>query len=240
MSPSNATARLPLTRWEAAYRRFETPEQEVAKFVTRLRGIGADRWDRRWRILEVCSGRGSGLRAWQQLGFTDLVGVDFSLAQVARYEGPGRCLVGDARALPIATASRDVVVVQGGLHHMFTLPDVGLALREMQRVVTSAGKIVIIEPWLTPFLRAVHFLSERRSLRRLWPRLDALAVMIEEERSTYEQWLHAPDQCLQLFRRSVAPEILTRRFGKITVVGTPVAREDAPGLGAPGRGETGI
>jgi ubiquinone/menaquinone biosynthesis C-methylase UbiE len=29
-------------------------------------------------------------------------------------------VVGDARALPLPDASRDVAVVQGGLHHLFT------------------------------------------------------------------------------------------------------------------------
>ena len=34
-------------RWERAYQAFQTPEQELNKFVERLRSIGADRWDRR-------------------------------------------------------------------------------------------------------------------------------------------------------------------------------------------------
>ena len=210
-----------LTRWEAAYQRFETPEGEVAKFTRRLRRIGADRWDKRARILELCSGRGSGLRAWHQLGFADVLGVDYSLGQVVQHRGPGRCVVGDARSIPLATASREIVAVQGGLHHLLTLADVDLALREMQRVVAPGGKIIIIEPWLTPFLRTVHFLTRRPAMRRVWARLDALAIMIEEERTTYEQWLGAPDECLRLIRRSVTPQIMSRRLGKITVVGTP-------------------
>lgn len=219
--PDATPTAAPLTRWQRAYSAFETPEQELRKFRRRLREIGAHRWDRRARILEVSSGRGTGLRAWTALGYTDVVGVDFSSALVASYDGPGRCLLGDARQLPLATASRDIVVVQGGLHHLFTVDDVERAVAEMRRVVTPGGRIVIIEPWLTPFLRFVHAVCRQPLLRSLSPKLDALETMIEEERETYERWLNAPEEYLVIIRRHIAPELLRRRRGKLVVVGTP-------------------
>jgi ubiquinone/menaquinone biosynthesis C-methylase UbiE len=220
-------ARLParrtnLSRWELAYEAFETPERELRKFIIRLKRIGADQWDRRSRILEVCSGRGTGLRAWQTLGFTDVIGVDYSLALVAAHHRSGLTVLGDARNLPIRSASCDIVVIQGGLHHLFSIDDVERALSEMRRVVTPAGRIVIIEPWRTLFLQVVHAVCDQRAIRRLSPKLDALATMIEEERDTYQRWLNAPDEHLMLIRRYVAPELLQRRWGKLTVVGAPV------------------
>lgn len=212
-----------LTRWERAYHVFETPEQELLKFGKRLRSIGAHRWDRRARVLEVCSGRGTGLRAWQDLGFTSVVGVDYSPALVfGNAHSANRVIVGDARNLPLATASVDIGVVQGGLHHLFTTEDVDRTLAEMRRVVTAGGRIVIIEPWLTPFLRLVHFVCERSIVRRLFPRIDALATMIEEERETYERWLHAPQEHLTVFRRHIVPQLIQRRWGKLVIVGSPV------------------
>ena len=223
MSYSDAAAVPSATRWELAYQAFETPEEEVRKFVGRLRGIGADAWNRRSRIVEICSGRGSGLRAWHSLGFHDVVGVDLSPALVAAHTGPGHCVLGDARCLPLARASRDVAIVQGGLHHLATFEDVALALAEMRRVVVPDGRVVIIEPWSTPFLRAVHFLTEKQLLRRLIPKFDAFATMTEEESETYFRWLNAPDELLALVKRHVSPEVLRRRWGKLTVVGSPLA-----------------
>jgi ubiquinone/menaquinone biosynthesis C-methylase UbiE len=209
------------TRWELAYQSFETPDQELRKFLRRLRSIGAQGWGHGLRILEVCSGRGTGLRAWHSLGHRNLVGVDFSPALVDGYAGPGACVLGDARRLPIESGSCDVAVVQGGLHHLLSPADVRSALSEMHRVVAPGGRIVIVEPWLTPFLRLVHFISFRPLARRLSRKLDAFATMTEEERDTYERWLNAPDEYLGLIDRYVVPEIRRRRWGKLIVVGTP-------------------
>jgi len=63
------------TRWERAYQAFETPDQELRKFIGRFRSIGADRWDRNARVLEVCSGRGTGLRAWHSMEFRRIIGA---------------------------------------------------------------------------------------------------------------------------------------------------------------------
>ena len=218
---SKADALPVASRWEQAYQRFETPEQEIRKFNSRLRRVNADKWDRRLRILEICSGRGNGLRAWHALGFSDVLGVDLSLPLVATHTGPGVCILGDVRSLPLASASRDVVVVQGGLHHLFTFEDVAQALAEMTRVLVPDGRVIIIEPWRTPFLRCVHALSRQPAVRRLSNKMDAFETMLEEERNTYEQWLGSPERCLEIILKHVNPQILERRWGKLTVVGTP-------------------
>jgi ubiquinone/menaquinone biosynthesis C-methylase UbiE len=215
----------PAAKWERAYQAFETPEQEVAKFLGRLRDIGADRWDRSSHVLEVCSGRGNGLRAWASLGFSDVIGVDYSYALVAGHHGPGRCVLGDARALPLESGSRDVVAVQGGLHHLFSFEDVDRALAEMCRILAPGGRLIIIEPWLTTFLSVVHAVSEQPLARRLWPKLDAFEMMREEERETYERWLNAPDEILAIIRRHVAPQLLRQRWGKLVVVGSAIGSD---------------
>jgi ubiquinone/menaquinone biosynthesis C-methylase UbiE len=102
--------------------------------------------------------------------------------------------------------------------------DVERALSEMARVVARSGRIVIVEPWPTPFLTFVHRVCRLRVARRLSPKVDALAIMIEEERATYERWLNAADEQLALVRRYVNPSILRRRWGKLVVVGSPTKR----------------
>jgi SAM-dependent methyltransferase len=147
--------------WEAAYLRFETPEEEIQKFTGRLNRLGAREWPRDAEIVELFSGRGNGLTALERLGFTRLEGVDLSPRLIVEYKGSAKCTVADCRHLPFADGSKDVLIVQGGLHHLPNLPDdLDQTFSEMQRVLRKSGRVLFVEPWRTPFLTFVHFVSE--------------------------------------------------------------------------------
>ena len=180
--------RLPDDPWEEAYLRFETPEQEVRKFIGRLKFMDAMKWPRNAKIVELFCGRGSGLRALHQLGFNQVEGIDLSPSLAAEYAGPGKILVGDCRQLPFKSASKDILIVQGGLHHLPVLPDdLDRVLAEGVRVLREDGLLLLIEPWATLFLSVTHALCRSRVIRTLSPKIDALASMIHYERQTYEQ-----------------------------------------------------
>ena len=226
MSPlagHSASAAIPEDPWEAAYLRFETPEQEIQKFTARLVKLGAGDWTRESEIVELFCGRGNGLHALEQLGFKRIEGVDLSAPLVAQYKGNAKCYVSDCRQLPFADRSKDVLIVQGGLHHLPTLPgDLDQTLREMQRVLRKDGRIVLVEPWLTPFLKFAHLACENAVARRLSNKVDALATMIHHERRTYEQWLSQPKLILKLVRNYFAPKHESMAWGKWSFVGTPL------------------
>ena len=206
--------------WEAAYLRFETPERETRKFVRRLQSLGAALWPRDVGVLELFCGRGNGLRALAELGFSRALGVDLSAALVGSSGRRGDLLVGDCRALPFADESRDVAIVQGGLHHLLELPeDLERTVCEVRRVLRAGGRLVVVEPWRTPFLRLVHGLVANRFARKLSRRLDALGSMIELEGETYETWLGQPAPILAALRASFEAEICRVRWGKLFFVG---------------------
>jgi len=206
--------------WEQAYLRFETPEEERQKFLRRLRALGAPAWPRDAEVVELFCGRGNGLEALARLGFTRLEGVDLSASLLAQYRGQAKCYVADCRALPFPDASRDVLVVQGGLHHLEKLPvDLVRTLDEVRRVLRPGGRFVVVEPWLTPFLSFVHAVCEVRLARRAWPKLDALATMNEIERPTYMAWLERPGAILALLRERFVVELCRETWGKLHFVG---------------------
>lgn len=206
--------------WEAAYLRFETPEEEIQKFIARLRSLGADQWPKDTRIVELFCGRGNGLHALERLGFTQLEGIDLSPTLVAQYTGGAAMHVGDCRNQPFETASKDVMISQGGLHHLPTLPDdLEQTLAEMRRILRPRGRAVIVEPWLTPFLRFVHFCSERAMLRKFSSKLDAFHTMVQHELRTYENWLGRADEILRLLEKYFEPEQSRIGWGKIMFVG---------------------
>ena len=88
---SAATVGIPEDPWEAAYLRFETPEQEIQKFTGRLLKLGAGEWPREAEIVELFCGRGNGLHALHRMGFTRLEGVDLSARLLAQYRGGAKC-----------------------------------------------------------------------------------------------------------------------------------------------------
>ncbi len=206
--------------WENAYLRFEDREEESRKFIGRLKFMGATKWSRNARVVELFCGRGSGLLALHQLGFTQVEGIDLSPTLAAEYDGPGKILVGDCRCLPFKNASKDVLIVQGGLHHLPVLPDdLDQVLAEGTRVLKDDGLLLAIEPWPTPFLSMVHTLCRRRIIRRLSTKIDALATMIHHERKTYEQWLSKPSLILDSLHKAFRCERRHFKWGKIYFAG---------------------
>ena len=208
--------------WEEAYQRFESPGKEIGKFRRRLVSLGALNWPRESTIVELFCGRGNGLKALASLGFQSLSGVDLSESLLGKFDGQARLYVGDCRDLKFSDRSIDVVVVQGGLHHLPDLPrDLEKTLLEICRVLRSSGRVVLVEPWNTTFLRLVHGFCNLSIARRAWGKLDALATMIDRERTTYERWLGQPDRIRQLLGTHFVPEQQRIAWGKLTFVGRP-------------------
>ncbi|HJU69161.1 MAG TPA: class I SAM-dependent methyltransferase [Gemmatimonadaceae bacterium] len=211
-----------LDAWESAYLRFETPQQEEHKFVRRLVAAGAATWDKHALILDLFCGRGGGARALHHLGFRRVVGLDLSPRLLRARVDSSHCMVADCRLLPVATGSADIAIVQGGLHHLPTIPeDLRAVLREVGRVLRRGGLFVAVEPWDTPFLRLVHRVCELSLARRALAKIDALATMIDHERTTYEAWLRNGTVILSEFDKHFERRQARIGFGKIHYVGTP-------------------
>ncbi len=69
------------------------------------------------------------------------------------FETPGVRLVADACKLPLPDNSLDAIVMTDVFHH---IPDVGRFLLEATRCVRPGGKIVMIEPWRTPWSEWIY------------------------------------------------------------------------------------
>tara|TARA_R110002095_G_scaffold64689_1_gene54470 strand:- start:8897 stop:9601 length:705 start_codon:yes stop_codon:yes gene_type:complete len=209
--------------WEAAYRRFETPGEEMKKFLKRFQKLGVDQWDQNQSVVELFCGQGTGLHVLEKMGFHAIEGVDLSPHLLEQYQGSAQLYVADCRDLKFEDHSRDLLIVQGGLHHLPDLPaDLDQTLSEMKRVLRPGGHVVIVEPWRTPFLRFVHTVSEIKLFRKLWSKLDAFAIMTEQEITTYEQWLSQPEEILTLLNRYFHKEQQIVAYGKLMYVGRKI------------------
>ncbi len=208
--------------WEQAYARFETPAEEIVKFIRRLEYLGQSEWPRDAQIVDIFSGKCLGIRALEQLGFTNLEGVDISENLLSFYKGDAELYVADCRELPFEKNSRDVIVVQGGLHHLPELPaDLTKTLSEIKRVLRPTGRFVMVEPWQTPFLRLIHYLSARNTVRRFSNKFDAFETMTHYERDTYYNWLNRPAEILDLLDKNFTNAFIAKKWGKVYFVGIP-------------------
>ena len=201
--------------WEAAYKRFETVGEERAKFRRRLVAIGVDRMPKNLRVADLFCGRGSNLFVLAEMGFSDISGVDLSPALLREFSGDAKLYVGDCRELKFPDASLDLVIVQGGLHHLPEFPaDLDKCFSEIRRVLAPNGIVVFVEPWTTPFLQLAHFCLKVGFFRRIYPKLDALAVMTEHELTTYSTWLDHPREVRALAEKYFEPVLDRAKLGK--------------------------
>ena len=205
----------------------------MRKFIRRQTKLGAAEWPPTARIVELFCGRGNGLHALHRLGFRRIHGADLSASLLAHYRGPAACYQCDCRHLPFKTDSQDIVIVQGGLHHLPT----GCRMTcckpwpRSNGSYAQAGLCVLVEPWLTPFLSVVHAVCRIRLARRLFPKLDAFAVMTHYEQHTYEQWLGQPQAILAMLSDAFQTQRCSLAWGKCMFVGRKAG--DSPRVSMP-------
>ena len=118
-------------------------------------------------IVDLATGTGDlALALAKALPASEIVGADFSeeMLAVAKAKGVRRVVTADALALPFADRSFDCLTIAFGLRN---IKDWSAALREMARVLTASGNLLVMEFSLPslPILRTVY----RFYLHRLMP-----------------------------------------------------------------------
>lgn len=132
------------------------------------------------RVLDLATGSGDlALAIGRRLPEAKIVGADFSpkMIQIARSKGVRETIVADALRLPFEEQSFDCVTIAFGLRN---IADWGAALREMSRVLTPNGHVLVLDFSIPgSVLRAPY----RFYLHHFLPRL---AGLITGEREAYD------------------------------------------------------
>jgi demethylmenaquinone methyltransferase/2-methoxy-6-polyprenyl-1,4-benzoquinol methylase len=118
-------------------------------------------------IVDLATGTGDlALALAQALPSSEIIGADFSeeMLAVAKAKGVRRTMIADALALPFADRSFDCLTIAFGLRN---IKDWSAALREMSRILTTNGHVLIMEFSLPSMsiLRAIY----RFYLHRVMP-----------------------------------------------------------------------
>jgi ubiquinone/menaquinone biosynthesis C-methylase UbiE len=138
------------TRWARPF--SELPVHSEADGMTRT--LSAARIAPGMTVLDVACGPGIVACAAALQG-AHVTGIDLTPAMIEQARERQRQMkldnvdwhVGDARQLPFATASFDVVLTRYSFHH---IPDPLPVLREMKRVCRKGGRVVVIDATPSP------------------------------------------------------------------------------------------
>ncbi len=160
-------------------------------------GVRRGRWLRRRRlarlvrvgpgalVAEVGCGDGLNLGVLAELGFSRVLGFEFSPALLARAPR-GRAAAADAQLMPVRTASLDAIVIDNVLHH---LPDYAAGARELARVLGGGGRLFCIEPRPGLPRRLLDWATFTPWVERHVPYLRSRRRTIGEEWDLYSRWL---------------------------------------------------
>ncbi|PYK73573.1 MAG: bifunctional demethylmenaquinone methyltransferase/2-methoxy-6-polyprenyl-1,4-benzoquinol methylase UbiE [Verrucomicrobia bacterium] len=132
-------------------------------------------------VLDLATGSGDLALALQhKISHAQIVGLDFSSAMLALARGKGvrHLIAADVAQLPLAEQSFDAVTVAFGLRNVH---DWAAALREIRRVLTSGGHLLVLD-FSLPSKPILHFFY-RLYLRRILPLASAI---ITREKEAYQ------------------------------------------------------
>ena len=118
-------------------------------------------------IVDLATGTGDlALALERALSDSEIIGADFSeeMLVVAKTKGVRRVVIADALALPFADRSFDCLTIAFGLRN---IKDWNAALREMARVLTANGNLLVME-FSLPSMSMLRFVY-RFYLHRLLP-----------------------------------------------------------------------
>jgi ubiquinone/menaquinone biosynthesis C-methylase UbiE len=204
-------------------------KERVREAETLARLVGANAND---RAADLASGPGTlALRFAKHVRW--IVAVDLTPAILQRAQRSAKadaienlfCALGDARALPFANASLDVVVTSYSLHH---IPDPERVIHEMARVLRRGGRAGVLDMLVPEDQRA----AERRnrievardpSHTRALPKSEleklftnagirVTASEIDEHMRSFDHWLHVAG-----WHRGDSEYIETRRMLEATM-----------------------
>jgi SAM-dependent methyltransferase len=137
-------------------------------------------------VLDLGCGYGTLTEALTQAGF-DAVGVDANAAslEVARRRSPGcRFECANAGTLPFVADEFGTVVLRDSLHHLVNEGEWPAVAAELQRVLGPRGRVVVLDPNITPILRAARVLichqDEVCTVERARSEIEALGLRVSE------------------------------------------------------------
>jgi ubiquinone/menaquinone biosynthesis C-methylase UbiE len=168
--------------WHAAYGSAGLVARRTSSHKRKLEWLGALALPRSARVLDVCCGMGEALRILHDEGFTDLSGSDITIDEGLAREPWAKLAAGDACQLPYASGSFDAVICMHSLHHLGGVVRIGRTFEECVRVLSPGGRLMVLDHYDSPQLRAAFWCLSKPWLT--WPTAGLRSFRLQHE----EEW----------------------------------------------------
>ena len=105
----------------------------------------------------------------------------------------------DARYPPLKSKQLDIVIIQGGLHHLNTFNEIQGVLNEICRVLGKDGIFITSEPAKTIILR-MFLIFIKTPFYKITKYTRYWRLMYENEKITYHHWLDNFEDIITLIK----------------------------------------
>jgi ubiquinone/menaquinone biosynthesis C-methylase UbiE len=168
--------------WHQAYSNTQLVARRMSSHKRKLIQLGALALPRNARILDLCCGKGEALRILHDEGFTNLWGSDITIDEDLAREPWARLQASDACALPYEGGSFDAVICMHSLHHLGGVVRIGKTFEECSRVLKPGGRLMVLDHYDSPQLRAAFWGLSKPWLT--WPTAGLRSFRLQHE----EEW----------------------------------------------------
>jgi ubiquinone/menaquinone biosynthesis C-methylase UbiE len=155
------------SRWHEVYKHESLVRRRTSSHKRKLARLGVFRLPRDARVLDLCCGTGEALQILHDEGFTRLDGSDITIDPGLAKSTWVALQAADACELPYAEATFDAVVCMHSLHHLGGVVRVGRTLDECARVLKPGGRLMVLDHYDSPQLRAAFWGLSKKWLT--WP-----------------------------------------------------------------------
>lgn len=168
--------------WHAAYSNARLVARRSSSHKRKLRRLGVLDLPRDARVLDLCCGTGEALRILHAEGFTNLSGSDITIDEGLAKEPWAHLSASDACALPYPAGSFDAVICMHSLHHLGGVVRIGKTFEECVRVLAPGGRLMVLDHYDSPQLRAAFWGLSKPWLT--WPTAGLRSFRLQHE----EEW----------------------------------------------------
>ena len=184
----------PTDGWDDIWLKYHAVNEKKVRHYFETFSFSAVAKDR--KIVDIGCGSGEALKYLKDRGYSRLKGVEREPRLFGGLDGEMRGMIerGDCLELDNIGDGFDIVLIFGVLHHLKTVEDMNLALRNVKRILKPGGRFYSVEQWKHFIRTAAMKLVRDTPVGLLGSTLRMERKLLELERVDLGHWLDVEEK----------------------------------------------